>query len=441
MSALILGVFILGYILIALEHPLKLDKAGTALLTGMICWLILLFGLDQMPSASEFALANTDAGSFVNTALFEHLGKIAEILFFLLGAMTIVELVDVHNGFRVITDRITTTNAIKLLWIICWVTFFLSAVLDNMTTAIIMCALLRRIIKKQDDKWLFGGFVIIAANAGGAWSPIGDVTTIMLWIGGQVTTINIIYATFLASVSSLLIPLLVASYLQSRKKEPLERNAAHEMAAHHKTTAFEEKLMFILGFMGLLAVPVFKYFTHLPPYMGILLSVGILWYVTDLLHRHKEAETRHQFSVGAILHRIDTPTVLFFLGILLAVGSLDVSGHLHDIADALNHHFGNIYAITGFIGILSSIVDNVPLVAASMGMYDFSTFPTDHPFWELLAYCAGTGGSLLIIGSAAGVASMGILKIDFLWYLKRISFYALLGYFTGIGVYYLQQQI
>ncbi len=440
MSTLILGVFILGYLLIALEHPLKLDKAGTALLTGMVCWLILLFGLDQMPSASEFALANTDAGSFVNTALFEHLGKIAEILFFLLGAMTIVELVDVHNGFKVITDRITTTNAVKLLWIICWVTFFLSAVLDNMTTAIIMCALLRRIIKKQDDKWLFGGFVIIAANAGGAWSPIGDVTTIMLWIGGQVTTFNIIYATFLASVSSLLIPLLVASYFQSRKKEILQKNAAHEMTAQHKTTGFEEKLMFILGFMGLLAVPVFKYFTHLPPYMGILLSVGVLWYVTDILHRHKEAETRHQFSVAAILHRIDTPTILFFLGILLAVGSLDVSGHLHDIADALNHHFGNIYAITGFIGILSSIVDNVPLVAASMGMYDLSTFPPDHPFWELLAYCAGTGGSLLIIGSAAGVASMGILKIDFLWYLKRISLYALIGYFTGIGVYYLQQQ-
>lgn len=441
MPLLILGVFILGYIFIALEHPLKIDKAGTALLTGVLCWLVLLLGFNQMPAANEMLLSGSGPESILNAALFEHLGKIAEILFFLLGAMTIVELVDVHNGFRVITDRITTTNEVKLLWIVTWVTFFLSAVLDNMTTAIIMCALLRRLIKKQDDKWLFGGFVIIAANAGGAWSPIGDVTTIMLWIGGQVTSFNIIKATFIASVFSLLIPLLIASYFKNKKNVKLDRHEEDEMKAHRLTTDFEENLMFVLGFLGLLAVPVFKYFTHMPPYMGILLSVGALWYVTDIIHRKKDPEVRRTFSVAAILHRIDTPTILFFLGILLAVGSLDVSGHLHLVAEQLNNRLGNMYYITSFIGVLSSIVDNVPLVAASMGMYDLTTFPPDHHFWSLLAYCAGTGGSLLIIGSAAGVASMGILKIDFMWYLRKISLYALVGYVSGIIMYYVQHHL
>ena len=441
MSLMILGVFIIGYILIALEHPLKLDKAGTALLTGVVCWVILLFGLDQMPVYLAMPDAELAPDLFVSGHLFEHLGKIAEILFFLLGAMTIVELVDVHNGFRVITDRISTTNEVRLLWIVCWVTFFLSAVLDNMTTAIIMCALLRRMIKKQDDKWLFGGFVIIAANAGGAWSPIGDVTTIMLWIGGQVTSFSIIKATFLASVASLLIPLVIASYFKSKKKIKLERHIEDEINAKLLTSPFEENLLFVLGLLGLLMVPVFKYFTHLPPYMGILLSVGVLWYVTDIIHRRKHPDVRREFSVAAILHRIDTPTILFFLGILLAVGSLDVSGHLHLIAEQLNRSFGSIYSITGFIGALSAIVDNVPLVAASMGMYDLTTFPPNHHFWSLLAYCAGTGGSMLIIGSAAGVASMGILKIDFMWYLKRISLYALVGYASGIAVYYVQHHL
>ncbi|HUR31484.1 MAG TPA: sodium:proton antiporter NhaD [Saprospiraceae bacterium] len=431
-------VFILGYSFIALEHPLKIDKAATALLTGVICWLVLMFGVESMPAYNQIVSTNPDTNGFITQSLFEHLGKISEILFFLLGAMTIVELVDVHDGFRVITDRITTTNRVKLLWIISWVTFFLSSGLDNMTTAIIMCALLRKIIKKQDNIWLFGGFVIIAANAGGAWSPIGDVTTIMLWIGGQVTTLNIMKATFLASFACCFVPLLFASYYLRRDKDEMEQLSETDMQKTRITTPFEQKLLFFLGGAALLSVPVFKAITHMPPYMGILLSVGVLWYVTELIHRRKAPEQRHDFSVSYMLHRIDTPSILFFLGILLAVASLDTSGHLHRMAEILNENFGSIYIINTFIGLLSAIVDNVPLVAACMGMYELTEFPPDHDFWELLAYCAGTGGSILIIGSAAGVASMGILKIDFLWYLKRISLYALVGYLAGIAVYYLQ---
>lgn len=438
MAIVIVIVFILGYALIAFEHPLKIDKAATALLTGVICWLILMFGINDMPSFHEIASSHSDTRSYISASLFEHLGKISEILFFLLGAMTIVELVDVHDGFRVITDRITTANRVKLLWVISWITFFLSAGLDNMTTAIIMCALLRRIIKKQDNIWLFGGFVIIAANAGGAWSPIGDVTTIMLWIGGQVTSINIIKATFLASFASLFVPLIFASYYLRRDKDELEQLSETDMKTDRITTPFEQKLLFTLGGVSLLSVPVFKAVTHMPPYMGILLAVGVLWYVTELIHRRKTPDHKHEFSVSYMLHRIDTPSILFFLGILLAVGSLDASGHLDLAAGFLNENFGSIYIINTAIGLLSSIVDNVPLVAACMGMYELTEFPPDHDFWELLAYCAGTGGSILIIGSAAGVASMGILKIDFLWYLKRISLYALIGYLAGIGVYYLQ---
>ncbi len=438
MALLLLAVFICGYILIALEHPLKIDKAATALLTGVGCWIILMSGMEDMPVFGEFVGSNTGAHVFVENSLFEHLGKIAEILFFLLGAMTIVELVDAHDGFRVITDRITTSDRARLLWIISWVTFFLSACLDNMTTAIIMCALLRRIMRKKESLWLFGGFVVIAANAGGAWSPIGDVTTIMLWIGGQVTTLNIIKATFPASACSLLAPLLAVSYFLKRDKTTLEKAVVKEPSPEQETTRFERNLLFALGGLSLLSVPVFKSVTHLPPYMCILLALGGLWLVTDLLHRQKEHHTRRGFSVAAMLQRIDTPSLLFFLGILLAVASLDTSGHLRLTAEWLNRTFGSIYTINTLIGLLSAVVDNVPLVAASMGMYDLSAFPPDHDFWELLAYCAGTGGSILIIGSAAGVASMGILKIDFLWYLRRIAPYALIGYLTGIGVYYLQ---
>jgi Na+/H+ antiporter NhaD/arsenite permease-like protein len=436
MGLLLVSVFVLGYVLIALEHPLKVDKAATALLTGVLCWLVLLVGFGTMPAFQ--AAATGDPHELLNEALFEHLGEIAGILFFLLGAMTIVELVDAHDGFRAITDRISTTNRVVLLWIIAWVSFFLSAALDNMTTTIIMCALIRRIVKKQENVWLLGGFVVLAANAGGAFSPIGDVTTIMLWIGGQVTTFNIMGALFLPSVVSLLVPLLAASFfLKGTVQAPAAPLADAITHATPGTTRLEQNSLFALGALGLLSVPVFKSATHYPPYMGVLLALGVLWYYTELLHRTKTAEARQQYTVANILRRIDTPSILFFLGILLAVGALDTSGHLRLLAASLDQTFGNIYIINTLIGVLSSLVDNVPLVAATMGMYPVTEYVPDSDFWNLLAYCAGTGGSILIIGSAAGVAAMGILKIDFIWYLKRISGYALLGYFSGILIYYL----
>ena len=434
MEGLLILAFVVGYSLIALEHPIKIDKAASAILTGVICWLVLTFGVQAMPVAAS---GLTDSQQLLHHSLSEHLSSISEILFFLLGAMTIVELVDVHDGFRVITDRIATTNKIKLLWIISWVAFFLSAVLDNMTTAIVMSALLRKLIKKQEDLWFLGGFVIIAANAGGAWSPIGDVTTIMLWIGGQVTTVAIVKNIFAPSLVCLLAPLVVAT-LVLRSKTGGNEMAKVEVAQTNHTTAFERNLLFFLGVAALLFVPAFKTITHMPPYMGILFSLGVLWVTTELLHRHKEYDHRYKLTVAAMLRRIDTPAILFFLGILLAVGALETSGHLTLMASYLSKTFGDIYLINTMIGLLSAVVDNVPLVAASMGMYTMTEFPPDHDFWNLMAYCAGTGGSILIIGSAAGVAAMGILKVDFLWYLKRISIYAAIGYFAGIAVYYLE---
>jgi len=443
MAIFLLIAFIVGYGLIAFEHPLKIDKAASALFTGVCCWLILLFGLEQMPAFLSMQTVPgwhlTSASDFVSEALFDHLGHIAEILFFLLGAMVIVELVDAHNGFSVITDRIHTSNRIILFWLISWIAFFLSAVLDNLTTAIVMCAMLRRIVRTKNDLWMFGGFVIIGSNAGGAWSPIGDVTTIMLWIGGQVTSLNIIRSIILPSVASLLIPLLLATWFLKKQKHETELLTA-EFGKKNLTTPFEQRLIFILGCLGLLAVPVFKTITHLPPYLGILLSLSIIWFVTEIMHRHKEPEHKNSLMVSHILRRIDSTSILFFLGILLAVGALETSGYLKMMADGFNQYFGNIYLVNTIIGLLSAIVDNVPLVAATMAMYDLSFYPPDHVFWELLTYCAGTGGSVLIIGSASGVAAMGILKMDFIWYLKRISMYALIGYFAGIAVYYLQQQ-
>lgn len=443
MATAILIAFIVGYCFIIFEHPLKVDKAATALITGIICWIILSIDPVQMPAfwhpiQGAYPVPGTN---FISESLSHHLGEISEILFFLLGAMTIVELVDAHDGFRVITDRINLKNNVRLLWMISWIAFFLSAVLDNMTTSIIMCAMLRRLIRDKYDLWMMGGFVIIAANAGGAWSPIGDVTTIMLWIGGQVTTWNIIYSTFLASTTSLLVPLLIATFTMKRNVKSHEVNSRMETGIIQKATPFEQKFLFISGCLALLSVPVFKSVTHLPPYMGVLLALGSLWIITELMHKNKQAEHKHGLTVHHILQRIDSTSILFFLGILLAVGALETSGYLDLLSETLNQKMGNIYIINSIIGILSAVIDNVPLVAAAMGMYDLNYYPPDHDFWELMAYCAGTGGSILIIGSAAGVACMGILRIDFLWYLKRISFYALAGYLAGIMVYYLQHHL
>lgn len=420
-------VFVLGYSFIALEHPLKIDKAASAILTGVICWTLLVFG-------QETIFPNIEEG-FIDEAVLHHVGEIAEILFFLLGAMTIVELVDAHDGFNVVTDKIRTTDRVKLLWIICIVTFFFSAVLDNLTTAIVMAALLKKLIADKEDLWFFAGMVVIAANAGGAWSPIGDVTTIMLWIGGQVTAANIVIKVFLPSLVCLLIPLVIITFT---KKGTIKRPDSKESDENHnEITSFEQNLIFWMGVLGLLFVPVFKTVTHLPPFMGMLFSLGVLWVTVEIVHRKKEHKEKDDLSVSGVIRRIDMPSVLFFLGILLAVASLQTAGHLGQLATAMDETFGNIYIINILVGFLSSIVDNVPLVAGAIGMYPLTTYPRDHVFWELLAYCAGTGGSTLIIGSAAGVAIMGILKIDFIWYFKKITWLAAIGYLSGVLVYYL----
>lgn len=428
MYILLLVAFIIGYVFIALEHPFKIDKAASAVLTGVICWAILVLGQDQI-------FQTNPSEGFIEENIIHHLGEIAQILFFLLAAMTIVELIDTHRGFEVITSKIKTTNRVKLLWILSIVTFILSSVLDNLTTSIVLATLLKKLVKKKEDLWFFGGIVVIAANAGGAWSPIGDVTTIMLWIGGQVTASNIITSIIIPSIFCLLVPLVILSFTKSGNvSQPTKIDSNnHEVL----TNKFESNLVLWLGIAGLLFVPIFKNFTHLPPFMGMLFSLGVLWVITEFMHKNKPDKHRQALTVSSIIRQVDTTSILFFLGILLAVAALQTAGHLSDFATILDNNFGDIYVINVVIGLLSSIVDNVPLVAGAMGMYSLTSFPPDHIFWELLAYCAGTGGSVLIIGSASGVAIMGILKIDFIWYLKKISWLALVGYFAGVIVHYL----
>jgi Na+/H+ antiporter NhaD/arsenite permease-like protein len=427
-TTLMIIVFVLGYMAIALEHPIKVDKAASALIIGGLGWAL-------------YAFSGVDA-HHMNEHLSHHLVDIAEILFFLLGAMTIVELIDAHEGFSIITDKITTNKKVALMWILSFITFFFSAALDNLTTAIVMAALLTKLIKDREDLWMFAGMVILSANAGGAWSPIGDVTTIMLWIGGQVTAANIITSVFLPSVVCALVPLI---YLTFRLKGEITRPITVERKEHYldPTTPFERNLIFYTGVAGLLFVPIFKTVTHLPPYVGMLLSLGVLWLVTEILHRSKNHEQKSALSVIGVLKKVDVPTIFFFLGILLAVASLQAAGQLDIVATFLDKTFnGDIYIINMIIGLLSSIVDNVPLVAGAMGMYEIAPmgdFAVDGKFWEFLAYCAGTGGSVLIIGSAAGVAVMGILKIDFIWYMKNISLLALMGYLAGAATYIFMQ--
>tara|TARA_B100001142_G_scaffold317109_1_gene357690 strand:+ start:804 stop:2090 length:1287 start_codon:yes stop_codon:yes gene_type:complete len=425
-------VFILGYAAIAFEHPIKVDKAASALIIGGLGWGLFAFsGIDHHTLTHEIQ---------------HHIVDIAEILFFLLGAMTIVELVDAHQGFSIITDKITTNKKVYLIWILSIITFFFSAVLDNLTTSIVMAALLSKLIKDKETLWLFAGIVILAANAGGAWSPIGDVTTIMLWIGGQVSAGNIISSIIIPSIVCAVVPLI---YLTFKLKGDIIRPQNNILEEHRNnpTTPFERNLIFYLGVCGLLFVPIFKTITHLPPYVGMILSLGFLWLVTEIIHRSKNHEAKSQLSVIGVLRKVDTPTIFFFLGILLAVASLQSAGQLEIVARYLDTTFNGqttegIYIINIIIGLLSSIVDNVPLVAGAMGMYPIAEtglYAADGMFWEFLAYCAGTGGSVLIIGSAAGVAVMGILKIDFIWYLKNISFLAFIGYASGAITYILLQ--
>ena len=429
MYLLMIIVFILGYAAIAFEHNLKIDKAAAALVTGVLCWVFFVFGGGETHQ--------------IEHDLLNHIGEISSILFFLLGAMTIVELIDTHGGFNIITDKIATQNKVIALWTICLMTFFFSAILDNLTTSIVMISLLRKLIKDKQVRWLFAGMVIISANSGGAFSPIGDVTTTMLWIGGQVSVSHIISSLFLPSIVSLLAPLLFLSWKLDGK---IQQPEVIDSKKNQAITRREQSSILAIGVLGLIFVPIFKTVTHLPPFMGMMFSLGILWLVTDFMHRKKPFEIRRKLSVIGVFKKVDIASVLFFLGILLAVAGLQSGGQLNDMALGLDKTFGTdsetgIYIIGSLIGLLSAIIDNVPLVAAVMGMYELvpgTLFAQDALFWNFLAYCAGTGGSVLIIGSAAGVAVMGLEKIPFGWYLKKISLLALFGYICGILAYVLQ---
>ncbi len=418
-TALIIIVFVVGYIAIAFEHPLKLNKAASALITGVLCWTIYILQSESTHTVSE--------------QLLHHLGEIASILFFLLGAMTIVELIDSHDGFNIITQKIKTTSKSTLLLIIITLTFSLSALLDNLTTAIVMTSLCSQILNEKEDRLWFAGMIVIAANAGGAWSPLGDVTTTMLWIGGQITAINIMKQLILPSLVACITPALIVAYRFKGKKV-----AAMPQSVCTPKEKKDGRIILFAGIGFLIFVPAFKTITHLPPFMGMLLALGLMWVITTIVHKGKEAGVAERFTVATALQKIDTPSILFFLGILLAVSALQSFGLLKNFATFLSNTFKNDYLIGIALGILSAIVDNVPLVAASQGMYDLSTYPTDHPFWEFLALTTGTGGSVVIIGTAAGVAVMGIEHIDFMWYLKNIGWLALIGFAAGILVFLLQ---
>ena len=421
MLSVIAAVFIVAYAAIALEHPLGINKSATALLGAGLLWTI-------------YALSVGDA-SLVNHQLDESVASTAQIVFFLIGAMTIVEVIDAHNGFEVITSVIRTTKQTTLMWIIGFMTFFLSAILDNLTTTIVMVSLVQKLIGNRSDRLLFASLIVIAANAGGAWTVIGDVTTTMLWIGGQISPVSIMGAVFLPSLLNLLIPLLVIGYSVKGKDivPPLQREAQAL-----KVELFERNLMFYLGLGTLVAVPVFKAVTHLAPFMGILFGLGILWLVGEIVHRHKDEDARRPLTLVHALTRIDMSSIVFFVGILLAVACLEHARVLELLAKWLDTTVGRLDIIVILLGLLSAIIDNVPLVAATMGMYNLVQYPADSFIWEFIAYCAGTGGSILIIGSAAGVAAMGLEKIEFFWYARRIAGPALVGYLAGALVYIAQ---
>jgi NhaD family Na+/H+ antiporter len=413
---LMIAVFTVGYFLITIEHVTKIDKASIALLMGIICWVI------------QFAhKGGKCADSLI--CLGEHVANISQIVFFLLGAMAIVALINVHNGFAIVANAINIKSKKKLLWVLGILTFFLSAVLDNLTTTIVMVTLLGGLIPRTEDRLIMGGGIVIAANAGGAWTPIGDVTTTMLWIGGEISTVAVMHDLFLPSIVCLIASFAILSiFLKGNFK-------MEEMKTINTDLEPMGKLVFFLGIATLIFVPVFKVLTGLPPFMGVLFGLSILWLVTDILHT-KEKEREH-LLVPHVLTKVDFSGLLFFLGILLAINALESAGILEELAHWLDEHFNNTTMIATLIGLASAVVDNVPLVAAAMGMYSLEQFPLDHEFWQKIAYCAGTGGSILIIGSAAGIVYMGLEKVDFFWYLKRISLAAIVGYFAGLGMFLL----
>lgn len=407
---MIVAVFIVGYLLIALEEYIKISKSAIALVTGVLCWTILFL--------------NNPENDFTHE-LINHLGEIGGILFFLIGAMTIVEIIDAHEGFSIIIQSIKTKNKKILAAIIVILSFFLSAVLDNLTTTIVAISIILKIIQEPRDKIIFASLIVVAANAGGVWSPIGDVTTTMLWMGNQITTEAVIKNTFNAALISVVIPFIALTFkLKGNLTLSAEKGSAIKVSQH-------STLFLIAGILALLFVPLFKSITGLPPFMGMLLSMGMTWLLSEIIDRSKDEEERHQTSINHLLKKIDTPSILFFLGILLAVSALSTAGILNNFSNMLNGLTNNFKNITMLLGVSSAVVDNVPLMAAAQRMYDLNVFPTDHPFWLMLAYTTGTGGSLLIIGSAAGVAAMGLTKINFIWYLKHVSFWVLIGYLSG----------
>lgn len=431
--------FVIGYAFIAMEHKIKIDKAAIALLMCGAIWTI-------------FSLLGHDEN--ITHELIDHLGDTCEILVFLIGAMTIVDLIDSHGGFGVITDHITTHNKHKLLWLLALITFFMSAALDNMTTTIIMVMLLRRIIANRKERWLFASVIVIAANSGGTWSPIGDVTTIMLWMRGNVTSGALMGSLFLPALTSTVIPTAITARYIARKSTTPMAATASESRLPKGVGPRLSKFILVVGILSLLFVPVFKSITHLPPYMGMMISLGVMWVLTEIIYDKKRGiEESIKNRVSKVLKHIDMPTILFFLGILMSVAALQSAGVLTDVARFLDRNIHEVFTITGIIGVLSSVIDNVPLVAACMGMYPVAdtaavassidpsylqSFVQDGLFWHLLAYCAGVGGSILIIGSAAGVVAMGLEKITFSWYFKRIALLAVAGYFGGMAVIFLE---
>ncbi len=427
-----ISVFVIGYVFIAAEHKIRVNKSAVALLMCGVLWSVLVLA----PGG------RAEAGADIASAL----ASACEVLVFLIGAMTIVDLIDFHGGFDIITHRITTRGKRPLMWLLCGVTFLMSAVLDNMTTTIIMVALLRKIITDSTQRWIYASIIVIAANGGGAWSPVGDVTTIMLWMKGNVSAGRLMAYTVVPCLVSVAVPVVFASR-RVKGRIVADGGAAEESSRPVFVSARESAGIFFLGVGLLVAVPVYKTLTGLPPYMAMVIALGIMWLVTEIMYARKrgvaeEAEPR----VSRVLGHIDMPTILFFLGILMAVSALESAGILRSFSGFLDRKVHDVYVIDTLIGLLSSVVDNVPLVAASMGMYPVAgvsaapdayaaMFAADGTFWHLLAYCAGVGGSLLIIGSAAGVVAMGMEKINFSWYLRNITLYALLGYVAGIAVY------
>jgi NhaD family Na+/H+ antiporter len=412
---LLIGIFLTGYAGIIFEHVFKINKSAVALLMAVLGWMVFIV---HNPLGTEGSVLNLE----------HHLSQVSQIVFFLLGAMTIVEVIDVHHGFSSITRYIKATSKVKLLWLIAIGAFFLSSVLDNLTTTIVMLSVLRKMVREKEDRWFFGAMIVIAANAGGAWTPIGDVTTTMLWIKGNITALATMKSLFLPSLVSLCVSLIYPTYLFKNQHFEIPKSLTEQKDEPYS------KLIFAVGIGSLIAVPLLKSVFHLPPFMGMLIGLGVLWLITDRLHGHE----RDDLKVPQVLRRLDVSSILFFLGILLSIASLESSGLLKGFAVWLGGHIPSDSLIAMVIGLASAVIDNVPLVAACMGMYDLTIHLRDSAFWQMIAYCAGTGGSILIIGSAAGVAFMGIEQVDFMWYFKRISLTALLGYFAGLLVYIAQ---